>query len=84
MPLLSADDRAGLRADLAKALSRDREPIAVTKAEVLAAVNAMDQWVDDNAASFNQAIPEPARSALTANQKARLLAFIVRRRWEVL
>jgi hypothetical protein len=52
-------------------------------AELRAAVDAIDQWIDDNASSFNSSIPQPARSSLTAKQKARLLVWVVRRRFEV-
>jgi hypothetical protein len=56
---------------------------ALTKADLKAAVDAIDAWIDANAASFNQAIPQPARGALTAKQKAWLFFFVVRRRFEV-
>lgn len=55
----------------------------VTKAELQAAVNAVDSWVDSNAASFNAAIPQPARGALSAAQKAALLQYVVQKRFEV-
>jgi hypothetical protein len=54
---------------------------AVTKADLRAAVNALDDFMEANAAAINAAIPQPARSALTAAQKARLLALVVLRRW---
>lgn len=57
---------------------------SLTKTELRAAVDAIDQWVEDNASAFNQAIPLAARTALTAKQKAWLLFFVVRRRFEVL
>ena len=56
---------------------------ALTKADLRAAVNAADQWSDDNDTSFNTALPQPARGVLTAKQKARLLMEIIRRRFEV-
>lgn len=55
----------------------------VVKADLRAAVDAIDQWVSDNAASFNSAIPQPARAALTAAQKAELFLFVVRKRFQV-
>lgn len=57
---------------------------AITKADLRAAVNAMDDWAEGNAATLNLAIPLPARTALTAKQKAWLFYFVVRRRFEVL
>ena len=64
-----------------------REPIgacAVTKVNLQAAIDAIDTWVDGNAAAFNLAIPQPARAALTAKQKAWLLTFVVQQRLGVL
>lgn len=58
-----------------------REGIAtVTKAELLAAVNGIDAWIEANAAEFNAAIPEPARGALTAQQKVDLFLLVLLRR----
>lgn len=56
--------------------------LAVTKADLRAAADAIDGWVDANAASFNAAIPQPARGQLTAAQKARLLLVVVAKRFE--
>lgn len=55
--------------------------IAVNKAELRAAVNAADQWVSDNAASFNAALPAAARNGLTAAQKAWLLSGVLAHRF---
>lgn len=54
---------------------------ALTKADLRAAVDAIDQWVSDNAASLNSAIPQPARGALAPAQKAQLLTAVVRKRF---
>lgn len=83
MAVLSDTDRAGLHAAYMQETSFARTGIALTKAELRAAVNAIDQWVDDNAAAFNSAIPQPARAVLTAKQKSQLFMFVVRRRFEV-
>jgi len=55
--------------------------ISVVKADLRAALDAADAWVDANAASFNAAIPQPARAELTTRQKARLLLLVVQRRF---
>ena len=54
---------------------------ALTKAELRAAVDAADQWVSDNASSFNTALPVAARTALNASQKAAILMFVVAKRF---
>lgn len=52
------------------------------KLELRAAVDAIDQWISDNAASFNAAIPQPARSALSSSQKAAILSYIASKRYK--
>lgn len=53
---------------------------SLTKTDLRAAVNATDQWIDDNASSFNTAIPQPARGQLTTTQKTILFCFVAMRR----
>lgn len=55
--------------------------VSVIKPELRAAVDATDQWIHDNAASFNAALPVEARSKLTARQKAHLLAVVLESRF---
>lgn len=84
MAALSDVDRTALWADLMREISRVVEPLgALTKADLRAAVDAADAWADANASSYNLALPQPARGVLTAKQKARLLMFVLRRRFEV-
>jgi hypothetical protein len=83
MAVLSDVDRQALWAEFMSMSSSERDSLGVTKSDLRAAVNSIDDWVNSNAASMNAAVPEPARSALTPTQKARLLTFVVRRRWEV-
>lgn len=40
----------------------------------------VDQWVDDNQASFNNVLPEPFKSVATPEQKAMLLCYVVMKR----
>lgn len=83
MAVLSDPDRATLWARYMSDASSARTPIPLSKPDLRAAVDAVDDWVDANAGAFNAAIPQPARSALTAQQKANLLLYVVRRRFEV-
>jgi hypothetical protein len=82
MATLADQDRIDVWADIMRRLSADREPVSITKAELRAAIDAIDDWVHTNAAAFNTAIPQPARGALTAPQKARLLMLVVSKRFE--
>lgn len=81
MALLVDSDRAAINTELMRDLSVAQESCGLTKADLRAAVDAADSWANSNAASFNTALPLPARTALTAAQKARLLMYVVRRRW---
>lgn len=83
MAVLPDNDRQALWADLMSELSAARQSVSITKADLRAAVDAADAWADSNAAAYNTAIPQPARGALTAQQKARILLFVIRRRFEV-
>lgn len=84
MAVLSDPDRELVCAEFMRTLTPNTETIfGLSKVELRAAVNAADQWADDNAASFNTAIPQPARGAMTAKQKARLLVWVVERRWRI-
>lgn len=79
MAVLNDADRAALWADF----MRLGLPLAgLTKADLRAAFNAADDWADANKASYNAALPQPARGALTAPQKAKLLAMVILRRHE--
>jgi len=57
-------------------------PCGIKKPELRAAVNAADQWIDDNASSFNAALPQPARGILSSKQKALILMMIIARRFD--
>lgn len=74
MAVLSDTERARLWRGLMRYWSAQREGVALTKADLRAAVDAADTWLDTNAASYNSALPQPARGALTTGQKALILA----------
>lgn len=63
-------------------MREDFGEVNITKQEVLDAANALDTFLEDNRTAINNAIPEPARSNLTINQKIMLLQFILARRLE--
>ena len=81
MAVMIDADRLETWAEFMRELSAERDPLPLTKADLRAAVNALDLFLSDNAASLNSAIPQPARGALTVSQKARLLMFVVRKRY---
>lgn len=55
----------------------------LSAADLRAAINAIDDWADANAAEFNTAIPVAARTALNTKQKTQLLVYVIKRRAEL-
>ncbi len=62
-------------------LSNRRDESAFLNTELRTALNAADQWVSDNKASYNSALPLPFRTDATTSQKALLLQFVVQKRF---
>jgi hypothetical protein len=52
------------------------------KADIAAAANGLDTYIHSNAVAINNAIPQPARSALTTAQKSKLLTLVLQARYE--
>ncbi len=77
---LSGNDRFDIWARL---MRRDESFGTLTKADLRAAVDATDDWIEANQGAFNAAIPLPARSELTARQKALLFMAVAARKFEV-
>jgi len=81
MAVLSESDRVEVWASY----MRDNvEAISVTKQDLRAALDATDQWIDDNAGGYNIALPVAARTALSAKQKAMLFMYVASKRFGVL
>lgn len=82
MAVLPDEDRADISADFMRRNADDKTYLAgVLKGDIRAAINAADDWVNANAAAFNNALPTAAKNNLTAAQKARLLMFVVEKRF---
>ena len=59
-------------------------PGAITKPQLVAVVDAIDDWWEaTGAAAANAAIPQPQRGLLTAKQKARLFTMLLDARYKV-
>lgn len=59
-------------------------PIPVVKADLRAAVDATDAWIEANQAAFNTALPQPFRGAATTPQKTLLFCYVAMRRAGIL
>jgi hypothetical protein len=80
MAVLSEADRQTV---YERFMQQAQGPIPILKPDVRAAVNALDDWYNANAASANQALPPAARSGLTQADKALLSNLIVTQRYGV-
>ena len=78
MAVLSAEDRRRVWAHIMR--SWDSGSIPVTKTDLRAAVDATDQWIEDNQAAYNSALPQPFRGAATTPQKTLLFCYVAMRR----
>lgn len=56
---------------------------SISKTDIRAAVDAADDWANTNAAAYNLALPLISRTNLTSLQKAAILEFVIRRRFEI-
>lgn len=61
-------------------MRRNSDGSNYTKADLRAAVDATDAWIESNASSYNTALPQPFRGAATAQQKTDLLCWVAQRR----
>jgi len=78
MAVLSDQDRADVTQEF---MALAAGPFTITKADIRAAVNALDDWYNTNAAAANAALPQPARAALTTTDKAHMSNLIVSKRY---
>lgn len=68
-------------AEVMRSLSDTRQEVGISKAELRAAIDALDAFMNTNSGAINTAIPQPARGSLTSSQKALLLMHVIQRRW---
>jgi hypothetical protein len=73
---LAAIDRRKVMAQL----SREFVWTGLTKPDIQAAVGAIDDYFDANAAAINAALPQPFRGTASADQKALIVALVAARR----
>jgi hypothetical protein len=57
---------------------------SLSKIELRDAVNAIDDWIDDNAVAFNNSLPAPAKAQLTQKQKYEIFKRILVIKYEVM
>lgn len=68
------------RLEAMAAMMRSRNIGSVTKTDLKAGIDATDNWIDSNQASFNTALPEPLKSAATTQEKTILFCYVALKR----
>jgi len=81
---MSDTDRARVWRGLMRAWSAQHETVPNNlKADIRAAVDAMDTFLNDNASTVNNALPTAFKNNATNAQKAMLLACVALARYDV-
>lgn len=78
MATLSLQDRFDIWADL---MRQNLGTVNITKPQLRAAVDALDDFMDSNATALNNALPAAARTNLTTPQKAAVLSAVIAKRY---
>lgn len=81
MAVLPEVDRANVNAHW---MRFNAEACAFTKMQLRAAVDATDQWIDDNQSSYNAALPVAFRNNASLTQKTLLFCYVAMRRAGIL
>lgn len=77
---MAAMDETNRRRTWVAWMRHNAEGCAFTKADLRAALDATDDWIDANTAAFNTALPQPFRGSATATQKTLLFCYVAMRR----
>ena len=81
MAVMSDAKRAEGWSELMDELSSLDVRVGTSKTNLRAAYDALDAWLNDNAATINAAIPQPARSDMPTAAKAVLLKHVITQRY---
>ncbi len=74
----------GDRADAwARWMQDNADDTAFTKTELRAAVDATDDWIEANQASYVAVLPAPFRTQSTSEQKVMLFSYVTAKRFGV-
>ena len=82
MAVLTNEQRQEVADEFMALISRKRQPFgAVAKADIRAAVNALDGWYNANAAAINSALPEPFKTEASTPHKAHMNNLLLTKRY---
>ena len=78
MATLSEEDRVDT---WARWMQDNADETSFTKPELRAAVDATDDWIEANQASFVAALPAPFRTQSSLEQKVQLFTYVTAKRF---
>lgn len=81
--MLTEEDKNRIFVELEDELSSENVPVSFGRPDGRLAINNIDQWVEDNFASFNNCLPASVKAGLSTKWKIRAFEKIIKRRWEV-
>lgn len=84
MAALPDADRIEITAKLQRLAQWLNISCSITKADLKAAVDATDDWIDSNQNSFNNALPTAAKNGLNLTQKTLLFCYVAMKRAGIL
>lgn len=76
MATLTTAQRQQVWRGLMRYWSQKTEELVLNKADLQAAVDATDTWIETNQTGFNNALPTAAKTNLTATQKTLLFCIV--------
>lgn len=81
MAFLPDLSRRAVWAEFMRRMAPENRASPMTKADFRDAIDAMDVYVSENAATINAAFPAAARAALTNNEKIGVFAYVALKRY---
>lgn len=85
MALLTEAQRQAVTNVFMRDRSEKRDVLpGVKKTDLRAAIDATDQWIEDNQASYNSALPAVVRTNLSLAQKTLLFCYVAMKRGGIL
>ena len=82
MALLSAEQLAEVSVELMRDWSATRESRGGSKDAVSDMVGGLDKFISDNESEITAAIPEPARTTFTDQQRAKAMVLVINKRYQ--
>lgn len=78
MPALTEEQKRRVwRSFIERWIANQADPCEWTKADLAATAAAINDWIDSNATSFNNALPAAFRTTATAQEKAAFFVYVV-------